>query len=118
MRELLKNLNESVGVRGSLVMTKEGVVVAACFGDDLEKEAIAALASSVLMALGGSRSSSFHLGEVARFTLSAKHGRLIFEIVASLVLVVVTDKNIDLDITMLEIAGVANRLQRMAQISV
>lgn len=118
MREVLKNLNESVGVRGSLVMTKEGVVVAACLGDDLEQETIAALASSVLGALGRSRKSSFHLGEVARFTLYAKHGRLIFEIVESLVLVVVTDKYIDLDITLLEIAGVAKRLQRMAQISV
>jgi hypothetical protein len=50
--------------------------------------------------------------------MTAKHGRLVFEIVESLVLVVVTDKDIDLDITLLEISGLAKRLQRMVKISV
>ena len=117
MEDLLRNLNKGVGIRGSLVMTRDGMVVADCLGDSYEKEAIAALASSVLQALTGP-SEPGGVGSVSRFTLSARHGRLIFEIVESLVLVVVTDKDIDLDITMLEIAGLAKRLQRMIRITV
>ena len=89
MKELLKNLNEGVGIRGCLVMTRDGVVVASSLDDDLEEETVAALASSILIALMKPE-KGFELGDAARFTLSAKHGRLIFEIMESLVLVVVT----------------------------
>ncbi len=117
MKELLKSLNEGVGIRGCLVMTRDGVVVASSLGDDLEEETVAALASSILIALMKPE-KGLELGEAARFTLSAKHGRLIIEIMESLVLVVVTDKDIHLDITLLEIAGMGRRLQRMIRISV
>jgi predicted regulator of Ras-like GTPase activity (Roadblock/LC7/MglB family) len=116
MKKLLEGLNENIGIRGSLIMTLDGVVVEACLGG-LDEETIAALASSLLQTLTRPV-SSFEIGKVARFSLSAKHGRLIFEIMESLVLVVVTDKNIDLDITSLEIAGLAKRLQRMVKISI
>jgi predicted regulator of Ras-like GTPase activity (Roadblock/LC7/MglB family) len=117
MKNLLTGLNESIGIRGSLVITRDGVVVAACMGEDLDRETLAALTSSVLVALKGA-GPSLELGEISRFTLSAKHGRLIFEITEALVLVVITDKDIDLDITLLEIAGLAKRLQRMVKITV
>ena len=117
MKKLLKELNEGVGVRGSLVMTRDGVVAASCLGDEVDENALAALTSSVLLALEGSPGRDLS-GEAVRFTLSAKHGRLIFEILESLVLVVVTDKDIQLDITLLEIAGMGRRLQRMTRISV
>ncbi|MHC4941449.1 MAG: roadblock/LC7 domain-containing protein [Planctomycetota bacterium] len=117
MKELLKGLNESIGIRGSLVITKDGVIVQSLMADDLEEETIGALASSVLNALMDPGSSRW-LGDVTRFTMTAKHGRLVFEIVESLVLVVVIEKDIDLDITLLEISGLAKRLQRMVKISV
>ena len=117
MKKLLKELNEGIGIRGSLVMTRDGVVAASCLGEELDEDALAALTSSVLLALESAPGGS-PVGEAARFTLSAKHGRLIFEILESLVLVVVTDKDVQLDITLLEIAGVGRRLQRMTRISV
>ena len=117
MKDLLKNLNESVGVRGSLVVSRDGVVIAACLGEDLDEDAIAALASSILITLMRPADRT-RLAEPSRFTLAAKHGRLIFEIMESLVLVVVTDKDIHLDITLLEITGLGRRLQRMTKISV
>ena len=122
MIEQLKKLNEAVGIRGSLIMTPDGMVVASNLGRGLDEETIAALASSVLKALENPASSfrmgSFSLGDVARFTLSSAHGRLIFEIVDNLVLVAVTDKDMDLELTLLEIAGVTKRLQRMTQLTV
>jgi predicted regulator of Ras-like GTPase activity (Roadblock/LC7/MglB family) len=117
MKEILNSLNEGVGVRGSLVISRDGVVIASSLGEDLDEEAIAALASSIFITLMRP-AAKIRLSEPTRFTLSAKHGRLIFEIMESLVLVVVTDKDLHLDITMLEIAGVGRRLQRMTRISV
>lgn len=117
MKKLLKKLNKSIGIRGSLIITRDGVTVEASMEEHLNQDTIAALASTLLKAVSGSRAPQ-EIGDVTRFTMSSKHGRLIFEIMESLVLVVVTEKNIDLDITMLEIAGLAKRLQRMARISV
>lgn len=122
MNKQLQMLNQGLGVRGSLVITKDGVVVASNLGDGLEVETVGALTSSVIQALMNPATSfrmgSFQAGDITRFTLTAKYGRLIFEIKESLVLVVVTDKKIDLEFTLLEIAGTANRLQRMINISV
>jgi len=122
MNEQLKKLNENIGINGSLVITRDGVVIASCLKENLEEESVAALASSIINALlkpvSSFRMGSFNFGEISRFTLSARYGRLIFEIMESLVLVVVTDKNMDLDINLLEITGTANRLQRMTRISV
>ncbi|MBU0754930.1 MAG: roadblock/LC7 domain-containing protein [Planctomycetes bacterium] len=117
MIEYLSGLNESVGVRGSLIITRDGVIVASSMADDLDQEVIGALASSVIKALTGQGAENW-IGEASRFTLTARHGRLIFEIMESLILVVATEKDIDLDITLLEISGLANRLQRMVRISV
>ncbi len=117
MKKLLQGLNENIGVRGSLIMTRDGVLVEDCLNVSLEQETIAALASSLLNTFSRT-DSSFRVKKPCRVTLSAKHGSLIFEIMESLVLVTVVDKGIDIDVTMLEITGLARRLQRMTRIEV
>ncbi|MHC5078874.1 MAG: roadblock/LC7 domain-containing protein, partial [Planctomycetota bacterium] len=47
MLEILRRLNTGVGVRGSMIVTSEGIVVAADLGGELEEERVAAMASSV-----------------------------------------------------------------------
>ena len=38
MRSVLKRLNDVVGVKGSLVVTRDGMVVAACLSKQLEED--------------------------------------------------------------------------------
>ena len=69
MKKMLKGLNENIGIRGSFVMTRDGVVVEACLSGALDQETIAALASSLLMVIL-KPTSSFHIGDPSRILLS------------------------------------------------
>ena len=113
MKEVVRELKERIGVRGVLVMTLDGVVAVADLCDELDAESVAALASaSVGTVVDAAR--QLDLGETRRITLSASLGRLVFVPFDELILVVVTEPNLSLDRTMLEIAGPARRIQQLA----
>ena len=48
MREVLLDLNQEVGVKGSAVLTRDGVLVLSEIGTTLNADAVAAVASSVI----------------------------------------------------------------------
>ena len=48
MREILSGLNEVVGVRGSMIVTHDGMVVAAELSGALEQDMLAAIATTVI----------------------------------------------------------------------
>ena len=50
MRRILKHLNEAVGVKGSLVLTKDGMVIASHLSGQLEEDVVAAMAANVILA--------------------------------------------------------------------
>ena len=51
MKNILNELNKEVGIQGSMVMTPDGIMVASAIGPDLEEEIVAAIFSSLLVAL-------------------------------------------------------------------
>ena len=51
MREILKKLNQDADVLGSMVMTPDGIMVAAAVNSELEEDVVAAFASSLLITL-------------------------------------------------------------------
>lgn len=115
MREVISELKSRVGVRGALVLTPDGVVVAADLCDGLDPNSVAALASaSVGMALRAA--GTLDLGEPRRVTLSARFGRLVFVPFDEFVLAVVIEPGLDLELTLLEIAGPARRLRDLSRL--
>lgn len=109
IHDIIAELKSRVGVRGALVTSTDGVLVAQDLCDGLDAEAIAALASG---ALGTATRSvrMLSLGKLNRITLTARFGRLVFVPMDELVLVVVTEPSLDLEHTLLEIAGPARRI--------
>lgn len=113
MREVISQLTDRVGVRGALVMTGDGVLVAACLGPELEEEPVAALAAEV-SARAARACLALGLGSARRIILSALFGRLVLVPLDELVLVVVTEPGLALDRTFLEIEGPAQRIHQLA----
>ena len=72
----LERMADSVGVRGSMVVTGDGLVMASLLGHDLEEDRVAAMASSVI------RGTQVALKEIGgafnRFVLTSVHGRMVF----------------------------------------
>ena len=116
MKEVIRELKGRIGVRGALVMATDGVVIAADLCDGLDPNSVAALAStSVGQALKAAE--LLGLGRARRVTLTASFGRLLFVPFDELILVVVTERSLDLDLTLLEIAGPARRIRELSKLN-
>ncbi len=117
MRDILSGLNEVVGVRGSMVVTYDGMVVAADLSPELDEESLAAIATAVIrntaLALKESGFETF-----VRYDLCATHGRMIFVDAGIAYLVVVMHQNIEIGPADLEIQSAASRIRRQAQIRI
>jgi predicted regulator of Ras-like GTPase activity (Roadblock/LC7/MglB family) len=110
IEKILQQLNRQIGVKGSMVVGPDGLVVTSELGDELDMEVVAAMASNTI------RSSKRALNLLGnprfdRFILISAYGRIVFVDIDPAILLVVTDKNINIDFTMMEIEGAAHRIK-------
>ena len=117
MKDILRLLNQEVGVKGSVVVTQDGMVVASVLGVGLEEEAVAAIASSTILNI---RAALAKIGAVAfeRMVFVSTYGKMIFVDAGIAYLVVVCDKKLNLDLTIVAVMGAAYRIRNLGQIRV
>ena len=92
MREILQKLNGDADILGSMVITPDGIMVAAALRD-LEEESVAAFASSLLVTLKRSLTQLQVEGTFSYCTLNATEGKLVFFDMKNSYLVVVAQPN-------------------------
>jgi predicted regulator of Ras-like GTPase activity (Roadblock/LC7/MglB family) len=113
----LKQLNEAVGVKGSLVLTKDGIVCAAHLARHLDENVVAAMASGVVRQVHRALGSN-GIAEFTRFTLVANHGKMVFTDTGPTFLVVVMDRGVELGPVDIEIESAAMRIRNLGKIRV
>lgn len=91
MNEILNALNEQAQARGSLVVTKDGILVASEMDASLKQEVVSALSSFLITAARRSLERG-GIGTVNRIALTATHGKLILRSLGEYFLVVLTDQ--------------------------
>ena len=110
MKNILTELNQEPGIKGSMVVTPDGMVVAAALGPTLEEETVAAAAANMIIraqrAMQGMKLESF-----SRFLLTAGHGRIVFVDIEIGFLVVIASVGLKLATTMLEIDSAARKIR-------
>lgn len=117
MREVLKKLNTTPGVKGSLVVTPDGIVVASEISTELDEDTTAALAGNVVT----QTVRLLHAGRyehMDRMILTATRGKIVIENLANCHLVVVTNQFINLDVTLLEISSAAKKIRELGTLTV
>lgn len=97
MRQILKQLNEEADINGSMVITPDGIMVAAALGRDLEEDAVAAFASSLLVSMKRGLAQVGTPGDVSSCTLKGANGKISFFDMQNSYLVAVTDADSQLD---------------------
>lgn len=117
MRRILKGLNDVVGIRGSMVVSHDGMVIASCLRRELDEDRVAAMASAAVMSTRRAL-SKYGMHNFSRFTLTASHGKLVFTDTGIAYLVVVMDRHIDLGPTDIEIESAAMRIRTMGEIKI
>ncbi len=110
MHEILSELNKTTGITGSMVVGNDGIVIAANLQENMEDDTIGALAASITANIHKSleRLQSSPLKHV---TIEADDAKLFFSDAGLGILVVTTDKEVNIGLIRLEIKNAISRLK-------
>ncbi len=117
MKSVLEALNQVAGVRGSMVVTHDGMVVASALSKALDRDTVAAVASTVVRkTLQALESAGF--GTLRRYDMKSSHGRMVFVDTGRAYLIVVTEKEIDIGPVGIEIQSASRRIGQLCRVSI
>jgi hypothetical protein len=110
MYQVLSDLNKTPGVTGSMVVGNDGIVIAADLDTGFEGETVGALAASITSNIQKSldRLDTAPWGQV---TIEADDAKLFFSDASLGILVVTTEKKVNIGLIRLEIKNAIDRLQ-------
>ena len=97
MRQVLKELNETPGIVGSLVITPDGIMVAAAVDDDVEEDTVAAVAASLLVSMKRGLAGLRTRSDLESYTLAGTDGKIVFYDMDNSYLVVVAEAETSLE---------------------
>ncbi len=109
MYEVLNDLNKTTGITGSMVVGKDGIVIAADLEEGSESDTVGALAASITTNIQKSldRLESRPLSQV---TIEAESSKLFFSDAGVGILVVTTQKEVNIGLIRLEIKNAIGKL--------
>lgn len=115
MKTVLKKINRISGVRGSLMVSHDGMVVVSDVSEGIDEGGISALASTIFVNLENAL-SRLSLGIPEHFAIAGERGRiLLFNIGGELVLAVLTRKDVNMGLLKVELKDAAEELERIIQ---
>jgi hypothetical protein len=115
MREILQRLNKTPGLRGSMVINRDGIVVASDFSVELDETTLGALSSSVLAAIE-TAVSRLKLGKLARFVVKGNEGQVAIVDAGGALLVVLFQRNVNFGLVNVEIQTAVKEIGRRARL--
>ncbi len=110
MERILSQLNQVAGVKGSMVVTKDGVVVAEALDPDMDKTSVAAISSHMIQ-VGSRGLEQLGRGSFEQFTLTSAHGRMVFVNLDVGYLVVITKMEMRLEQVLIEVESAARKIK-------
>ena len=109
MYEVLNDLNKTTGITGSMVVGRDGIVIAADLEEGSESDTVGALAASITTNIQKSldRLESKPLSQV---TIEAENSKLFFSDAGVGILVVTTQKDVNVGLIRLEIKNAIGKI--------
>jgi predicted regulator of Ras-like GTPase activity (Roadblock/LC7/MglB family) len=113
--EILKELNRNNHVKGSLVITQEGITVASALGIGKKADAFAAFCSSVCLSLL-KLLKNLKIETFFRYILSAEDSKLFIVNIGKLYLVVITDIDVELSEMNVELYRIESLIRKTGRL--
>ncbi len=110
MYQVLSELNKTSGVTGSMVVGNDGIVIAADLAANLDSEAVGALAASITANIQKSL-DRLQTPPMRQVTIESEETKLFFTHANMGLLVVTTERDVNIGLIRLEIKNAINRLQ-------
>jgi hypothetical protein len=96
VREILLELNRESGILGSMIVTPDGIMVAAALGPEHDEDVMAAVASSVLLGLRRTLARFSRGEEFCSCTLQGSRAKIAFVDMKNAYLVLVAEPSLKL----------------------
>jgi uncharacterized protein len=116
IQDALTDLRRSPGIKGSALVTSDGLIIAQSLDAQFRDDVVAGLTSFLLMTTSRCLQDC-GMGGFSHFFLHATHGKVVFLELDSSYLVVLCDQFADLEGCRNEINGAAQQLRRAARMS-
>lgn len=110
MYDVLNELNKTTGITGSMVVGNDGIVIASDLDESFEGETIGALAASITSNIQKSL-DKLQTTPLKQVTIEADEGKLFFSDAGMGILVVTTEKMVNIGLIRLEIKNAINKLK-------
>jgi predicted regulator of Ras-like GTPase activity (Roadblock/LC7/MglB family) len=102
MQSILSKLNRTQGVRGSMVVNRDGIVVASDFSIEVDEAGIGAVASSILAALEGA-AKRIKMGKLSRFVLTGTENKIAIVDTGPALLLVLLQREVNMGMVSIDI---------------
>ncbi len=110
MYDVLNELNKTTGITGSMVVGNDGIVIAADLNESFEGDTIGALAASITANIQKSL-ERLNTTPLKQVTIEADEGKLFFTDAGLGILVVTTEKSVNIGLIRLEIKNAISKLK-------
>ena len=110
MYDVLHDLNKTTGISGSMIVGHDGIVIAADLDESFESDTIGALAASITSNIQKSL-DMLKTTPLKQVTIEADEGKLFFTDAGLGILVVTTEKSVNIGLIRLEIKNAISKLK-------
>jgi len=110
VREILGKLNKVNGIRGSMVVNRDGIVVASDFSVDADEAGMGAVTSSILAALDGAL-KRINMGKFTRFIITGSENKIAVISAGQAVLLVLLQTDVNMGLVNVEIKEAAEAVR-------
>lgn len=109
MYNALSDLNRTSGIKGSMLVGSDGIIIAADMDSQLEDETVGAMSASIVSNV--SKAMERLQNETpAQITIEAENGKLFLADAGVGILTVITEKNVNIGLIRLEIKNVISKI--------
>ncbi len=110
MYNVLGELNKTSGIKGSMLVGNDGIIIAADLDSQLEDETVGAMAASIMSNVGKALGRLKHENP-ERITIEAEMGKIFLNDAGVGILAVVTEPDVNVGLVRLEIRNAVTKIK-------
>lgn len=114
MKDILSKLNKTNGVRGSMVVNRDGIVVHSDFAVEIQEKSVGAVSSSILAALEGAL-KRIDMGKFTRFVITGSEGKVAMVNAGQAILLVLLQPDINMGMVNVDIKEAAGAVMERSK---
>jgi predicted regulator of Ras-like GTPase activity (Roadblock/LC7/MglB family) len=111
MNDVLIELNKTSGIRGSMVVGSDGIIIAADLNTEYEDDTVGALAASIVAGIKKAI-SRLESGMLRHVMIEAEEGKVFLAESQKGILVVMAEKDVNIGLIRLEMNSAVEKLQK------